>query len=222
MKIDTIKTTWAESELKQNTYVVTYEDKCVIIDAGAKLDDIMHLVEGKKVEAILVTHAHYDHITYIESYQIAFHCPIYMHEHSAKFLHNPVLNVSQFFGANKTFDLHDVKYIKGKETLDLGGLSIKAIYTPGHSDDSVCYLLEDGKLFVGDLLFSLAVGRTDLKTGNTKRIIASLNHILKLDFNIVYPGHGRSTNKQEQEVNIPKWIQLLKQDLLSGNKGVDY
>ena len=222
MKIETIKTKWSENELKQNTYVVTRGDKCIIIDAGARLEDLMNIINGREVEAVLVTHAHYDHITYIESYQIAFGCPIYMHENSEKFLTNIQLNASKFFGADKTFNLHDINYIKGKETLQFADMQVKAIYTPGHSDDSLCYLLEDGTLFTGDTVFSIAVGRTDLETGNTKRLIASLNQVLKMDFNAAYTGHGRVTNKEEQLANIPRWIEILKQDLLSGEKKVDY
>ena len=222
MNIDTVKTVWSEGELKQNTHIVTMGDSCIIIDAGASLDDIMPIVEDKKVEAILVTHAHYDHITYIESYQIAFDCPVYMHENSEKFLTDTELNVSRFFGVDKTFDLHDVQYIKGKETLNLSGIEVKAIFTPGHSDDSLCYLFDNDVLFTGDTVFSIAVGRTDLATGNTKRLIASLNQLLKVDFNTAYTGHGRGTTKQEQLTNIPKWIEILKQDLLSGDKKVDY
>ena len=211
----------------------------------------MPLVDGKKVEAILITHAHYDHITYIESYQIAFDCPIYMHENSEKFLTDTDLNVSRFFGVDKTFNLHDIKYIKGKETLNLVGVKVKAIFTPGHSDDSLCYLFEipaenndevsqydysttnqdvvsdeDNKtnniLFTGDTFFSIAIGRTDLATGNVKRLIATLNQLIKMDFDMAYTGHGRATTKQEQLTNIPKWIQILKQGLLSGDRRVDY
>lgn len=222
MEISTIKTVWAESELKQNTYVVTIGDKCLIVDAGASLEDIMPLVEGKKVEAILITHAHYDHISYIEGYETAFACPIYMHENSAKFLIDTNLNASKFFGVDKIFNLKNVHYIKGKETLNLAGVQVKAIYTAGHSDDSICYLFEDGTIFTGDTFFSIAVGRTDLATGNPKRLIASLNQVLKLDFDTAYTGHGRVTSKQEQLTNIPKWIHILKQDLLNGDKKVEY
>ena len=239
MKIHTIRTSWADSELKQNTHVITINDKCIIVDAGASLEDVLNAVGNKSVEAILITHAHFDHISNIDAYEIAFGCPIYMNEHSKKFLHDPVLNVSKFFVHEIIFDAENIHYIKGKETLHLAGIDVKAIYTPGHSEDSMCYLcvdreVEDNReqildminnkqdlsnieqhsaLFTGDTFFAKAVGRTDLVTGNPKRLIVSLNHLLKLDFVTAYTGHMRHTTKQEQQDNIPNWIKYIKSQL---------
>lgn len=241
MKINTIRTNWADSELQQNTHVITIKDKCIIVDAGARLEDVMAVVDGKKVEAILITHAHFDHISNIDAYEIAFGCPIYMNEHSKKFLHDPILNVSKFFVHEIIFDAENIHYIKGKETLHIASIDVKAIYTPGHSYDSMCYLCVDNNikdnsdeilqmlnnkqdianieqrnvLFTGDTCFARAVGRTDLATGNPKRLIVSLNHLLKLDFVTAYTGHMRHTTKQEQLLNIPTWIKYIKKNMLN-------
>lgn len=243
MKVTTIRTNWAESELQQNTHIITIEDKCIIVDAGARLEDVMEVVDDKKVEAILITHAHFDHISNIDAYEIAFGCPIYMNEHSKKFLHNTHLNVSKYFVGDIIFDAENIHYIKGKETLHIAGIDVKAMYTPGHSEDSMCYLCVDNNikdnseevlqmlnlkqdisnieqhnvLFTGDTCFAKAVGRTDLATGNPKRLIVSLNHLLKLDFTTAYTGHMRHTTKQEQEQNIPTWVNYIKKQLLSNN-----
>lgn len=229
MEVTTIRTNWADTELKQNTHVITIDDKCIIVDAGAKLEDVMQAINGNKVEAILITHAHFDHISNIDAYEIAFGCPIYMNEHSKKFLHDPVLNVSKFFVHDIIFDAENIHYIKGKETLNIAGIEVKAIYTPGHSEDSMCYLLSYPKseniaedtqnniLFTGDTCFAKAVGRTDLSTGNPKRLIVSLNHLLKLDFTNAYTGHMRATTKEEQQDNIKTWINYIKKGLI-GNK----
>ena len=244
MRVNTIRTNWADSELKQNTHIITINDKCIIVDAGASLDDILNVVGDNKVEAILITHAHFDHISNIDAYEIAFGCPIYMNEHSKKFLHNTELNVSKFFVGDIIFDAENIHYIKGKETLHIAGIDVKAIYTPGHSEDSMCYLCTDHEiednseqildminnkqdisdieqqkvLFTGDTCFAKAVGRTDLITGNPKRLIVSLNHLLKLDFTTAYTGHMRHTTKQEQEQNIPTWIKYIKSQLLPNNE----
>lgn len=244
MKVYTIRTNWADSELKQNTHIITIGDKCIIVDAGASLEDVMSMVGDKKVEAILITHAHFDHISNIDAYEIAFGCPIYMNEHSKKFLHNPILNVSKFFVHEIIFDAENIHYIKGKETLHIAGIDVKAIYTPGHSEDSMCFLCIDNNvadnsnqildmiankqdisdieqhnvLFTGDTCFARAVGRTDLATGNPKRLIVSLNHLLKLDFTTAYTGHMRHTTKLEQQENIPTWIKYIKTQLLSSNE----
>lgn len=230
MKVDTIRTNWAETELEQNTHVVTIGKKCIIVDAGARLDDVMNIVGDKKVEAILITHAHFDHISNIDAYEIAFGCPIIMNEHSKKFLHDTHLNASKYFVGEIIFDAENIHYVKGKETLRIAGIDVKTIYSPGHSDDSMCYLLSypEGKrvpktkenkiLFSGDTCFARAVGRTDLATGNPKRLIVSLNHILKLDFTNVYTGHMRSSTKQEQEQNITTWIRYIKSRILNIQK----
>ncbi len=224
MKIDTIRTNWADSELDQNTHIITIDNKCIIVDACAKLEDIMPYVEGKSVEAILITHAHFDHIASIDAYEIAFKCPIYMNEHGKVFLADPELNLSKYFVHDETFEVENIHYLKGKETLHLAGLDIEAIYTPGHSSDSMCYLCsqegeEEKVLFTGDTCFARAVGRTDLATGNPKRLIVSLNHILKLDFATAYTGHMRATTKEEQEKNIPTWIRYIKNKLQEGKRG---
>ena len=119
MKVDTVKTNWANSELEQNTHIITKGDKCIIVDAGARLCDVMEYTDGKSVEAILITHAHFDHIQNIDAYEIAFGCPIYMNEHSKKFLHNPELNVSKFFVHEIIFDAENIHYVKGKEFLHI-------------------------------------------------------------------------------------------------------
>lgn len=241
MKVTTIRTNWAESELQQNTHIVSIGDKCIIVDAGARLEDVMAIVGERKVEAILITHAHFDHISNIDAYEIAFKCPIIMNEHSCKFLHNPELNASKYFVGDIIFDAENIHYLKGKEVLNIADVEVRAIYTPGHSDDSMCYLCTDNNiksndeqilqmlsnkqdisnieqqkvLFTGDTCFARAVGRTDLSTGNPKRLIVSLNHILKLDFVTAYTGHMRATSKDEQEKNIATWIKYIKKHLLN-------
>lgn len=244
MKVSTIRTTWAESELQVNTHIITVGDKCIIVDAGAKVEDVLAEVGDRRVEAVLITHAHFDHISNIDAYEIAFGCPIYMNEHSKAFLHDPELNVSKYFVQDIIFDAENIHYLKGKETLNIAGIEVAPIYTPGHSEDGMCYLCTDNAvedngaevvkmladkqdisgveqhkvLFTGDTCFAKAVGRTDLATGNAKRLIVSLNQVLKLDFFTAYTGHMRATTKPEQEVNIPVWIQYLKTMVIGTDK----
>ena len=244
MKVTTIRTTWAERELQQNTHIITIGDKCIIIDPAARLQDIMQVIEGRSVEAILVTHAHFDHISNMDAYEIAFGCPIYMHKNSEKFLHDSELNVSKYFVHEIIFDAENIHYLKGNEILNIAGIEVNAIHTPGHSEDSMCYLCFDKNvsidseeltykinkreditdieqqkvLFTGDTCFARAVGRTDLATGNPKRLIVSLNQLLKLDFVSAYTGHMRTTTKEEQQSNIPLWIKTLKKSILNIDK----
>ena len=73
----------------------------------------------------------------------------------------------------------------------------------------MCYLIDETYLFSGDTVFSVAVGRDDLPTANTKELIKSLTKILNLDYKFLYTGHGRPSSKDEQKQNIPKWIDYL-------------
>ena len=72
------------------------------------------------------------------------------------------------------------------------------------------YLINDKYLFTGDTVFSVAVGRDDLPTSNTNKLIESLNKILNLNYKTLYAGHGRPSDKEEQQTNIPKWIDYLR------------
>ena len=129
-------------------------------------------------------------------------------------LNNPENNASSLFDQPTKYKINNLHLFADQDELDIGEINVKCLYTPGHSVDSSCYLINDEYLFSGDTLFSIAVGRTDLSTGNTKELIKSLKRIQKLDYSTLYSGHGRVSNKEEQNTNIPKWIEALKNNLI--------
>jgi glyoxylase-like metal-dependent hydrolase (beta-lactamase superfamily II) len=157
------------------TYIIADENdrSAVIIDSVR--EDVPHLLKliddlQLKVVYALDTHTHADHITGMSALQDKVGCEIVMGRHSkAKFLNR--------------------KLAEG-DTLKIGKLSIKAMYTPGHTDDSYSYLLED-RVFTGDILMINATGRTDFQNGDAHAAYDSLfNKLLLLpDETLVYPAH---------------------------------
>lgn len=150
---------------------------------------------GVTPAAILLTHGHFDHIMAVEDICRAFHCPIYAGRKEEELLREPSMNLSGSMGTEAVSLESDV-LVKEGDKLSLIGLEWKVLETPGHTEGSVCYLVESEKLlFSGDTLFAGSYGRTDLPTGNTKKIFDSLTEKLFLlsgDIRVC-PGHGEAT-----------------------------
>ena len=201
-----VKSYWYENELKQNTYIIELDDKCILVDAGCPPNEIKRYT-AKPISAVLITHAHFDHVTYIEEYD-RLNIPIYVHKNALQILSNEDLNVSNMFDQPKQFHIKHLRYVDDGDIIDLG-VEVKAYYTPGHSSDSMSYLIGND-LYSGDTLFSVAIGRYDLATSNKKDLISSLKKLQKLKFNNLYAGHGRVSNFDEQQSNIDYWIKILQ------------
>ena len=207
MQIKTLKIKWAEGALKQNTHIVELENCCIVIDAGCSLEEIKQITT-KPIKAVFITHGHFDHIKNIEEYD-ELNVSIYVSKFSFEVLNDETKNASSLFNQPYKFIVENLKVVEDDEEIEIENHKIKCLHTPGHSIDSMCYLLDDEILFSGDTVFSVAVGRTDLETGNKQELIKSLNRILNLDYISLFTGHGRPSDKQEQQQNIPKWIDYL-------------
>lgn len=207
MQIETIKTLWSENDLKQNTYVVIGESSCVVVDAGCPLAQVKEIT-NKPIEAVFITHGHFDHIEYIEEYD-KLGVPIFCNYLTESFLDDSILNVSKLLKTPSTYEVHNLNLVKDNDEIPLWGGVVKCFHTPGHSVDGMCYLFFDKILFSGDTVFSIAVGRYDLKTSSCEQLIESLERIDKINYTMLYPGHGRYSNKEEQVKNIPHWITIL-------------
>ena len=207
MEVKTIKTKWIENELSQNTHLVEYNEGCVVIDAGCSIQEVKELTK-KEIKAVLITHAHFDHIIAIEEYDKQG-IKIYGHKSILEVLNNEINNASFLFNKPTKYKIKNLHLLEDKEEFDIDELNIKCLSTQGHSIDSMSYLINDKYLFTGDTVFSVAVGRDDLPTSNTNKLIESLNKILNLNYKTLYAGHGRPSDKEEQQTNIPKWIDYL-------------
>ncbi len=208
MEVKTIKIKWAENELSQNTHIVEFENSCIVIDAGCGVETVKE-ISNKPIKAVFVTHSHFDHVKDIEEYD-KLNIPIYANKHIMEMLNDEIKNASLLFNQPCKFKVDNIIFVENNEDVKIENHTIKCIYTPGHSIDSMCYLLDNETLFSGDTVFSVAVGRDDLPTGNTTQLIESLNLILNLDYKSLFTGHGRPSDKEEQQTNIPKFIDYLK------------
>ncbi|MGN0250134.1 MAG: MBL fold metallo-hydrolase [Oliverpabstia sp.] len=150
-------------------------------------------MEGKP-EAILLTHGHFDHMMAAEAVRTRYQIPILAMEGEKNLLENPGYNLSQAWAGACT--LKADRWLKDQEVLELAGFTIRVLHTPGHTQGSCCYYLEEeGVLFSGDTLFAGSVGRTDFPTSSTRQMMNSVHMLLEQlpGDTRVFSGHGEET-----------------------------
>ena len=193
----------ASGPLNVNTYFLVSEDgNAVIIDCGENYKKIKQAesAHGFKVQAVLLTHAHFDHSGCARKLQ-QDGAKIYISKLDAEKLLNDD-NLSSDFGRKFDYLTADFTFSDG-QTIQLFGINIKVIATPGHTDGSVCFMV-DNALFTGDTLFFGSVGRTDFKSGNRLDMISSVKKLFALNGDYaVYPGHDEFTTlDRERKYNV--------------------
>lgn len=179
--------------LDVNTYVVGREGggSCVLIDPGAEEARVAEAVGARHVDAVLLTHAHFDHMLHAQPW-LDRGAKLYMHALDAQALRSPALNLSQVINTSLVLPKPDVELQDGDIVCD-AGLELTVLHTPGHTPGGVCYLSGD-TLFCGDTLFYRSYGRTDLPGGDAQEMAASLEKLMRLPAQTVaYPGHGMKT-----------------------------
>lgn len=185
-------------DLFANTYIVIDEEnKCIVIDPSSTNDGIMNYIlkNNLEIQAIILTHGHFDHIQGIANILSKKVVPVYIYEDEKEFLIDTRLNCSYFIGKPFKLDVALNGIVDG-EIINCLNEQLKIIHTPYHTSGSICIYAEDSKiLFTGDSLFKYSVGRSDLPTSNPRKMRESLNKLLKLPEDVkVYPGHGAFTN----------------------------
>ncbi len=182
--------------LNQKTYVLVKGKNAIIIDAGAELEDVKKVVQNKKVLAVLITHCHFDHIWCVEDYIKEWDMPVYIFGGAEEKFLDSNKNCSNIIRDRKTFDVNQDNIRYFEDRFKVGDFEIEVIKTPGHSADSVSFLIEKS-LFPGDLVLGGSIGRTDLYDSNDRDMWDSLEKLEKIDFEMAYPGHYESMTKQE-------------------------
>lgn len=185
--------------LHVNTYILVNEDtkECVIIDCGERYKQLKQALDsmGVKPVAVLLTHAHFDHSGCAKKLQDDG-AKIYISKIDAPKLLNEQ-NLSSDFG--RAFDYLTADHIfSDGEEMEIIGIKFKAILTPGHTDGSATFIVEN-MLFTGDTLFLGSVGRTDFVTGSREDIVRSVKKLFALsgDYS-VYPGHDDFTSLEHE------------------------
>ncbi|MDE5778940.1 MAG: MBL fold metallo-hydrolase [Lachnospiraceae bacterium] len=190
-----------------NCYILVNHDmdECVVFDPADEVDVLKEIFDTPsfKLQAIFLTHGHYDHIGAVKALREAYGVPVYASkEEDAEVLGNLEVNLSAMFGNAVTLQADEV--LRDSEELEIIGTKIKCILTPGHTAGGMCYYIEELKsLIAGDTLFAGSVGRTDFPTGNGAKLINSIHEKLFIlpDDTKVFPGHMDATTIGYEKVN---------------------
>jgi hydroxyacylglutathione hydrolase len=194
--------------VQENCFIVRHKDAptAVIVDPGDEAERILEAVERlgiETVEAILITHTHFDHVGAVAPVARVTDAPVYCPELETDVLANLNDYTWQGFGPFESYDADHT--VAGGETLELAGLTIDVIFTPGHSPGHVTYALADHEaLFSGDVLFQGSVGRVDLPGGDWPTLLQSIESLVSTypAETTVYPGHmGITTLGRERATN---------------------
>ena len=179
-----------------NCYLVwgDSQDSCVVIDPGFEPQTVLLAAQklGKTIEAIFLTHGHFDHVGAVKEIAADTHCKVYLC--ALDLTMPPQLTAGTLYYTDT--------YSEGDE-ITAAGLTFRVLHTPGHTQGSVC-LLTQGHMFSGDTLFAGSCGRTDLPGGSWETIQRSLRRLAQLEDDlIVHPGHGDSTTLTNERMYNP-------------------
>jgi glyoxylase-like metal-dependent hydrolase (beta-lactamase superfamily II) len=202
----------------KNGFVVACEQtrEAVIIDPGDEVDELVGLVRDLKVNvrAILLTHAHVDHVTGVGRAKEEYGAPVYLHKEDL-FLYEAAVTQGAMFGFSVRQPPPVDVYYDG-QPIAFGRYVVAVHHTPGHCPGGVCLQIgprgaPGAHLFVGDTLFAGSIGRTDLPGGSYDVLMRSITEVLFPlgDESIVHPGHGPDTTIGREKGSNPFVLEYL-------------
>jgi glyoxylase-like metal-dependent hydrolase (beta-lactamase superfamily II) len=186
--------------------------RCFLVDASFEPDEMIDFVRdsGLQPEALILTHAHVDHMAGVDQFRQAFPgLPVYMHASETDWLTNPALNLSMLSGELITaapLSPHRDKTIGQGDVLTLCGLDWTVLHIPGHSPGSIAlYNAASAITLSGDALFAGSIGRTDFPGSSPRQLAASIREKLYTlpEATTVYPGHGPTTTIGREKRSNP-------------------
>ena len=196
--------------VQTNCYIVSNDGKqALIFDPGEEADKIKGLLKkrGLTPSAILLTHAHFDHIGAVDELRELYKIPVYLHNLERDWLGRPNLNGSGKYAAVPDYRIKDADILLTDEKeLAIGPFHMDLLHTPGHSPGSITYSFkEEGFAIVGDTLFRGSIGRTDLIDGSEKKLLQSIRaSLLTLPAEtVLFPGHGPDTTPAAEGTSNP-------------------
>ena len=199
---------------QENTYVLRADgsERAIVIDPGDNGEQLLEAIEklGATVEAILITHTDVDHVGAVAPLAKATGAPVYCPRLEVDRLadimgHVPIDGIGPYEG----YDADET--VEGGETLDLAGLRIEVVATPGHTEGHVTYVFpDDGVIASGDVLFQNSVGRTDRPNGDHQTLLNSIATLLERcpDDTLVLPGHMGTTTLGREKASNPFLAEL--------------
>jgi glyoxylase-like metal-dependent hydrolase (beta-lactamase superfamily II) len=190
-----------------HTYLVCRFGVCFLVDPASQLDEIKKEIGENRLECVILTHAHHDHIDLIGDFDV----PIYIHRDDAYLLFEDQYN--GYYPKTHPYKKKDLnlKLLQDKDKIPFADSFIEVIHTPGHTKGSVSFLYQD-KLFTGDTLFAGSVGRHDLYSGNLSELKKSVLILLSLpSMTKIYPGHDEQTTVRQEQKNNPFYEKWKKQ-----------
>lgn len=203
---------FVDSEFATNTYVLSSNDSCVIIDPNLEFSsDIIESIKKKyEIKGVLLTHAHVDHIDGVKNLK---DYPIYISEVEYNYIDNNGYNLYGWYSSSLPFDKTklDFRIVKDKDIINLLDEPIYVYLTPGHTLGGVTYIYKD-KMFCGDTLFKNSIGRSDLSFGSESTLLKSIDFLLT-NFNEtikIYPGHGDLTTVKDERNHNPFYLAYKK------------
>ncbi len=195
--------------VQENCFIVRRKDatNALIVDPGDEADKLLGALDNlgiETVEAILITHTHFDHVGAVAPVAKATNAPVYVPELEKEVLANIMDYVPwPGFGPFESYEADHT--VAGGETLELAGLTLDVVFTPGHSPGHVTYAIADeDAVFSGDVLFQGSVGRVDLPGGDWPTLLGSIEKLTSTygPETTVYPGHmGITTLGRERATN---------------------
>ena len=189
-----------------NTYFIEDDNHLLLIDPSSESDRIIKKLNqmNKPLKAILLTHAHYDHIGALDDIINKYNVPVYMHDEEFDFLKDPEKNgAAKFKQYGMPQVISDAKPLSIKEgPTTIEGFHFSVLHTPGHSPGSLSYVFKNFAV-VGDTLFNNGIGRTDLYRGDYETLVDSIkDKLFELDGDLpLFPGHGPYTTVDDEQLN---------------------